>query len=189
MRAALVVFAEKGTDSSTMAEIAKRAGIGKGTIYEYFPGKSDLTMASFILMMDELDQHLAAALYQKTDPEQIVRIFLNETFEFFVRHQDKVNVLSDMWSAGVPRKDGQPLVTGLLERFEEFKAWLVSILDDGVNRGLFRPMDSHRVASVLMATIDGLLFQAMIGALKKDRSKYPEVIFETFLEGIKAKGR
>lgn len=42
MDAAIQVFSRKGYHHSKMEEIAVEAGIGKGTIYEYFPGKLQL---------------------------------------------------------------------------------------------------------------------------------------------------
>jgi len=45
MDAAIQVFSRKGYHHSKMEEIAVEAGIGKGTIYEYFPGKLQLLQA------------------------------------------------------------------------------------------------------------------------------------------------
>lgn len=39
LRAAISVFAEKGYNKATMLEIATRAGVAEGTIYEYFKNK------------------------------------------------------------------------------------------------------------------------------------------------------
>ncbi len=40
--AAMTLFARKGVSDTTMADIAKKAGISKGLIYNYFPGKLDI---------------------------------------------------------------------------------------------------------------------------------------------------
>src|ERR1700737_2488297 len=40
--AALAVFAERGLASARLEDIAKRAGLSKGTIYLYFPNKEEL---------------------------------------------------------------------------------------------------------------------------------------------------
>jgi len=40
--AALAVFAEKGFAAARMDEVARRAGVTKGTIYRYFPSKEEL---------------------------------------------------------------------------------------------------------------------------------------------------
>lgn len=45
VEAALDLFVEKGFASTKMDEIAKRAGVTKGTVYLYFPSKEDLFRA------------------------------------------------------------------------------------------------------------------------------------------------
>lgn len=40
--AALALFLEQGITRTTMAQIAERAGVGKGTIYSYYPSKQGL---------------------------------------------------------------------------------------------------------------------------------------------------
>ena len=42
IEAALDVFAERGLASARLEDIAKRAGVSKGTIYLYFPNKEAL---------------------------------------------------------------------------------------------------------------------------------------------------
>jgi AcrR family transcriptional regulator len=40
--AAVKLFAEKGFDQTSIEDIATEAGIGKTTIYGYFPNKNDI---------------------------------------------------------------------------------------------------------------------------------------------------
>src|SRR5438128_10581622 len=42
LSAALAVFAERGLAAARLEDIAKRAGVSKGTIYLYFPNKEEL---------------------------------------------------------------------------------------------------------------------------------------------------
>lgn len=42
MKAALKIFSEKGFYDAKIVDIAKEAGIGKGTVYEYFRSKEEL---------------------------------------------------------------------------------------------------------------------------------------------------
>ena len=45
MDAALAVFSSKGFGESTVADVAKEAGIGVGTIYNYYKDKHDLLIS------------------------------------------------------------------------------------------------------------------------------------------------
>ena len=42
LEAALAVFAERGLAAARLEDIAKRAGVSKGTIYLYFENKEEL---------------------------------------------------------------------------------------------------------------------------------------------------
>lgn len=65
--AALTVFAERGYDGATTAAICRRAGIGSGTFFHYFPTKLDLLLAILTLGIQEVREQ--AELYAgRTDP-------------------------------------------------------------------------------------------------------------------------
>ncbi len=44
---ATIVFAERGYNATTIDAIAERAGIAKGSVYQYFKSKTDLFFAVF----------------------------------------------------------------------------------------------------------------------------------------------
>src|SRR5205085_3187052 len=56
MDAAEEVFIEKGYHDASMDEIAARAGIAKGTLYQHFPGKEDLVFALFERSLELFEQ-------------------------------------------------------------------------------------------------------------------------------------
>jgi AcrR family transcriptional regulator len=66
LAAARVVFAEEGPDA-TLEEIARRAGVGIGTLYRHYPSRNDLLLAVF---RDDIDaaRSSAAALLESDDP-------------------------------------------------------------------------------------------------------------------------
>lgn len=79
MLAAVKLFSEKGFEKTSIEELAKEAGIGKGTIYSYFQTKSDILHA---FCEDELED-LHHELTTNADKEipilkQMVAIYMSE---------------------------------------------------------------------------------------------------------------
>ncbi|OEF97648.1 TetR/AcrR family transcriptional regulator [Desulfuribacillus alkaliarsenatis] len=53
LEAALTVFSENGFHNTKVEEIARVAGIGKGTIYEYFESKADIFKSMLLSIMQK----------------------------------------------------------------------------------------------------------------------------------------
>jgi len=51
-RAAMELFAEKGFDATTVDEIAERADVAKGTVFNYFPHKGSFLSTSYRIWFD-----------------------------------------------------------------------------------------------------------------------------------------
>jgi AcrR family transcriptional regulator len=60
LAAAAAVFAEQGADAS-VAEIARRAGVGAGTLFRHFPTKHDLLLATLELGFDDVQAAITHA--------------------------------------------------------------------------------------------------------------------------------
>lgn len=62
LTSATKIIGEKGFQNATIAEIAKEAGIGDATIYEYFKNKEDLLLAIPVEttkdLISEIDEHM-----------------------------------------------------------------------------------------------------------------------------------
>src|SRR5512139_3856168 len=80
--AALDVFAEKGFASAKLDEIAKRAGVSKGTLYLYFKDKEQLFRAVVRNTVAPNVDNLRSGLIQTGLPfDQLVRLFLAKFVE------------------------------------------------------------------------------------------------------------
>jgi len=80
--AATEVFADEGPDAS-IDEIARRAGVGHGTVFRRFPTKDDLMLAVIERHMEQLRERAEAALVA-SDP--------GEAFFDFVRGVAELNM-------------------------------------------------------------------------------------------------
>src|SRR5215472_16121485 len=67
LAAAAAAFAEHGADDVSLEEIARRAGVGIGTLYRHFPARQALLEAVYQDQVDGLDV-LAAKLLTSESP-------------------------------------------------------------------------------------------------------------------------
>lgn len=71
IRAATDVMSEKGVDGATMLEIAERADMGAGTVYNYFKSKDDLALAVLEELMHVLALRIEETTHTFKDPAQV----------------------------------------------------------------------------------------------------------------------
>ncbi|MEU4694002.1 helix-turn-helix domain-containing protein [Actinoplanes sp. NPDC023714] len=112
LAAARDVFAERGADAS-LEEIAKRAGVGIGTLYRNFPARQDLFEAVYV---DEINQLAAAAEAAAALPAwEALRAWLQRFVAYAVTKRAIIDVLnrdSEMFRACrvVMYTAGEPLM-------------------------------------------------------------------------------
>ncbi|WP_254679644.1 TetR/AcrR family transcriptional regulator [Celeribacter baekdonensis] len=82
IEAASAIMTEKGVDATTMLEIAERADVGAGTVYNYFKSKDDLALAVLENLMHILALRIEQVTNRFDDPEQVyafgIRTVLDE---------------------------------------------------------------------------------------------------------------
>jgi AcrR family transcriptional regulator len=83
------VMAQKGIDAATMTEIADRADVGAGTVYNYFASKDDLATSVMEQVMDRLSQRIEMVTNTFTDPGQV--------YAFGIRNVMKAAISDHRW--------------------------------------------------------------------------------------------
>jgi AcrR family transcriptional regulator len=140
MAAAKEVFARKGFHETTIADIAKRAGLAYGSVYWYFDSKDELFHALMAAEEGALRNHVGSALAALGVPaenfgqEEPLRVLLKSsvraTLEFF--ESDKATVkllLRDPYALG---ERFEKHLGGMYERFiDEIESFIVAAQERG----------------------------------------------------------
>ena len=156
--AARAVFLENGFALAKVEEIARRAGVSKGTVYLYFPTKEalfeEMVRADFLPVIEKLAQAVTA------DPEMpaIDQLrLIGDTMYREIAGTDRRLITHLVISEG-PRF---PWLTEFYHReiMSRGKALIASVLERGEARGEFRADGLKAYPEILMApTIVGALF-------------------------------
>jgi AcrR family transcriptional regulator len=92
LRAATVVFSAGGADASLEA-VARRAGVGIGTLYRHFPTREALFEAVYRHEVQQLSE-LADQLKERTAPVEALRRWLRSAVEFIATKKGMVAALA-----------------------------------------------------------------------------------------------
>lgn len=184
LRSAMAVCARQGVHDFKMIDIANAAGVGKGTLYEYFTDKEDLVCGCFELFLDDYNNYLGNRLTTISDPKKKLETMIKASFEFFVQNHDNLDIMFDFWAASVRSKDGDPLLSGGTEEYSQVIAEVSGMIREGAKIGVFKPVDARLAASMLLALLDGLLLQSVMGLIKINSRSLPQKVSRMFLEGI-----
>lgn len=128
LRTAADLIAERGMADVAMSVLARRAGVARATLYNYFP---DLEHVVAALVAEQaarfrhgLDQQLAEA----TDPAEQLRRYLVAVHEWTGRRGGR---------AHTGRKPSAELLAVVHEPLADLRELLAGILADGVGAGMF----------------------------------------------------
>ena len=149
--AALALFVEKGFAATRIEEVARRAGVSKGTLYLYYTSKEELFKAV-------VRQSLASLI---AEGEELVGQYAGSTS----------GLLSELvltwWqrSGSTPASGIHKVVLAEVRNFPELAQFYTDevvipadrlfcrIVQRGIERGEFRPLAVHGVAQALMAPL------------------------------------
>ena len=174
--AASAVFAEKGYASTRVADIAVRAGVGKGTVYEYFSSKEELLFAVFELTNAEISVRMDAALAAGGSTEEQLHNLLRLGAEVISEQIEMQPVILDFWAASRGKGFEDTYRRAVVASYTFFRTLVADFIRDGQSRGEFQAsVDADALASIIVASVDGLGIQ-----LYFDRSLDPHRITEAF---------
>src|ERR1700761_5654656 len=92
LQAARTVFARQGYADTVVEDIAIQAGIGKGTLYLYFPSKEQIYLAALLEEARTLDADSRAAMSAAGTWREKLAAYLLVRVHYFEAHQDFLRI-------------------------------------------------------------------------------------------------
>ncbi|HEX4149034.1 MAG TPA: TetR/AcrR family transcriptional regulator [Pirellulales bacterium] len=91
--AATKLFAEHGFADTDTQQLADKLGVGKGTLYRYFPSKRELFLAAADRGMRKLCQYIDASIAPIVDPPERIAQVVRSYLTFFADHPELCELL------------------------------------------------------------------------------------------------
>jgi len=189
--AALEVFAQKGFNSATIKEIADKAGIGKGTIYEYFKSKNEIILSAFSVFIEEGEASLSALENLPYPPDKKLLKGL-EIFTEVINREGISNfeLFFDFWSVGIKEKKYKSEFYNQLKNFySKYRQTFAKIIKEGQNKGIFsNKFSAEIIGAMIIGMLDGLMAQWILDEKSIDYSEAVKTMGKIIIEGLRFKG-
>jgi len=139
-------------NSLTISAIAKEAGIGKGTFYEYFKDKYELIFELVSILLQEYNKITEAKLKEATNIKDKLKIFAS--FYYDIDYKELRELYNQFIAISIISSDKE-MLEFQTECFNKYKNWLRDILESEV-REQNLPKMILDIVDILFITVDGL---------------------------------
>lgn len=181
LTSAKILFTEKGFHNTKMEEISAGAGVGKGTLYEYFKSKQDIfdefcienvsLMRQGIEEISNKDISFKEKLIEMFEKKEKSLELENATIEGMLSHK---NIISEK------------VVKTMMKLIDDVYKMLTKIIDQGKDEGVVdNKIPSEVIACALIGTM-GEYCRLRLSKENKWSANY-ETIFNLFFNGFGVK--
>jgi len=177
--AAKEVFSEWGFHSADVQDIAKKAGIAKGTIYLYFPTKQALFLAVIELGLERLSIEIRTKLLDIDNPIENIKIAIKSYMLFFKDNEKFYRLLVQ------PDLELLDEIAGTFKGVKLAKLpQLTSVIDMGIKQRLIRKIDSESLSYMILGMVDILLYQWLLDPQKESIEEKVNQVYDLLFKGI-----
>ena len=149
----VALILKQGFAGTSMQEIAQAAGVGKSTLYDYFPTKDHVLLFVLEEELDILHEQSKGIAAQDSPLEEKLTRILEKQLEFLLNNKNfLVEISMQTMQMG---KDGQESV---MKRRYAYQDLLRGILDQGVREGVFRPVNTRLATRAMSEMMEVLVY-------------------------------
>jgi AcrR family transcriptional regulator len=179
--ATLAIAAEKGFDAATTAEIAQRAGVSEGSIYNHFRTKDDLLIHMVGEFAGSFLSNLLDALSSESDAESKLRRLIAFHIGFFTQEGNIFQVIYGK------RPGAKVQMARIIQvAIGPYVGLIAGIVREGIDAGVFRPATPELVASVLLGGMQLTLLRRFFEPVEFSMDEAVEEITRIFFDGVLA---
>ena len=179
--AAAEKFSDQGADTATMQEIAKAAGVGKGTLYRYFENKEDLVSSLVEIGFDRITEWIEAGIKDLEDPVEKLEQAVEIQLEFYNEHRDFCKFLTRE-SLGYKDK--------FKKQIKQIRSThtvvIEEIIKEGIEAGRFKDRDVESAAVALIGAVNITALHWFMFKEEFPVDKIKENLLDIYFEGMQS---
>ena len=166
IQAASDVFGEVGFAKARIEDIAKRASVGKGTVYEYFSSKEQLLLECCMGVCQQNEQKIAAIPIEDLSADADLAEVLHHLIQNIVitivgSGRRELRLFIQLWEVADNSTEMTETVnTAIQSLYQRWESMLLELYHSGAEQGSFcRVEDPAFISHLVTACIDGWIWQ------------------------------
>ncbi len=153
-RAALSVYARRGIEGTGLAHVAEAAGMGRSSLYHYYPDKKSLVCDILSELLAEEEAMFASVAEGEGSSRERIERLIRALLDTLEPWASVGRMILELRASETRRFRGL---------FERIRGHLAETIAEGQGRGEIDPaLDPSVAASTIIGIIDGLFVQYMI---------------------------
>lgn len=185
LQAARAVFAQQGYAQTVVDDIAAKAGIGKGTLYLYFPSKEQIYMEALLEDARQLDKLSREAMDAAEHWQTKLRAYLTVRLQYLETNQDFLRIYVTEFRGMCLR--GKPLEAELYQLIQEGQAQLAQMFAAAAARGEIRQVNPELAAITVSDLTRGLLERRLLGRGTSNGSADAEFALDVLCRALESR--
>jgi len=189
--AAYTLFLTKGYWDTKIIDIADTAGIGKGTVYEYFESKDAIFFELFKTKVAAGYDNLSELLSKEIPCERKIKEYLDIELENTSKYVFNKNFLVDLMMKSDAFRNPE-LIESIHRLVSKKFTILHGIIEEGIKKGEFRSIDPMLAAVSVMGAINFYIsidYSPIVPdeflPIRKTKDWDREEFFDLLLHGLK----
>lgn len=182
IEAAIEVFGEYGFHKGKVEKIAEKAGIGKGTVYEYFSSKKEIFQQMLRYVFETYMEEAQKATLEKDNVKDKFMALLNYHWDFIDLHVDAIEQTFFQF-----KNISDEIKPYIVQSHKIMIDFLSEIIAEGIATGEIRGnIDKEKAALIILGVIASSNFMRYFSENKRYSNIDAECIFDVLFEGLKA---
>ena len=179
---AIKVFGEKGFQNATIAEIAKDAGIGDATIYEYFKSKEDMLLKIPVEMTKELIPQIKEHMMGIKGAFNKLRKYIWWYINFLEKNPGYGSIVL------LELKTSKAYIsTEAYQSARNFYQIILDIIKEGQEEGLIKKeINIYLIRSICVGAIEHIIIRWLLKDRKYSPTQYADELADLLIDSFKA---
>ncbi len=176
------VFAERGFDKARMDDIVQESGLSKGALYWYYKSKDAIIRALLDRVFISEMQGAEQLVELDASASERLKLFVEYVVREYKRFEKLLPLAYEFIALAYRSKAVRESLVGYYEHYADL---IAEVIEQGVNRGEFKPCDPRNASVALIGMYEGIALLWFLDPTRIDWDRMSEQPLEIFLAGLR----